>query len=220
MMNGLVRVNLMNIEEATKICTIIKVAFPNSYKDFGKDDAKFMVQLWQMQFDDIPYNHVWMALNRYISSNQSGFPPTIAQIKDIIYKQYAPKQMNEVEAWQTVLEACRRTLDNDGINYFEKLPPIIQRVLVDEKGLRKIMVYKYDRDAIEKQFKKDYLEAVQIEKENACLPSVIKKAIGLNDKLQIDEKKKMLESEDKLKALEVARADYKAMIKEKENEQY
>lgn len=180
----------MNAEESLKICSIIKVAYPNSCKDFSKDDVKNMVALWTMQFADIPYNYVSIALNTFISTNTSGFPPTIAQIKEIIYDQSTPNKLNDIDAWLLVRKACRNSLYHSDEEY-AKLPPIVQKVVGSASVLRQYaMCESREMQFIETQFKKDYKTAVQRERENACLPLNIKKAIGVSDTLRLEGDKK------------------------------
>lgn len=69
----------MNREETTQILAMLKAAFPNSFKNMTQTEAAGTVTVWQTQFDDIPAEIVYIALQKVISVSE--FPPTIAAIR-------------------------------------------------------------------------------------------------------------------------------------------
>lgn len=76
----------MTREEAIKILTILKAAYPNSYKNMTKEEANGTVNLWAQQFADVPYFVVTLAVNKQIS--KSTFPPAISEVKSAIKSMY------------------------------------------------------------------------------------------------------------------------------------
>ena len=68
----------MTLEESIKILALIKLAYPNSYKDVDKDTQIATVNMWQRNFSTIPLAVMEMALDHFIKSSK--FPPTIADI--------------------------------------------------------------------------------------------------------------------------------------------
>lgn len=70
----------MKRDETIKLLSILKAAYPNSYKGMTKDEANGMVSVWTMQFANIPANIVFIAVNKIIS--KSPFPPSISEVKD------------------------------------------------------------------------------------------------------------------------------------------
>lgn len=70
----------MNREETIKVLSILKAAYPNSYRGMTKEEANGTITIWSMQFSDMPMNVVLIALNKIISS--SPFPPAISEVKD------------------------------------------------------------------------------------------------------------------------------------------
>ena len=70
----------MTVEESIKLLALIKLAYPNSYKDIDKDTQIATVNMWQRNFDTVPFAIMELALDHYV--RVSKFPPTIADICD------------------------------------------------------------------------------------------------------------------------------------------
>ena len=70
----------MTLEESVKLLALIKLAYPNSYKDIDKDTQLATVKMWQRNFDTIPLAIIEMALDHFVK--KSKFPPTIADMWD------------------------------------------------------------------------------------------------------------------------------------------
>lgn len=87
----------MTREEAIKILSVLKAAYPNSYRGMTKDEANGTIGVWAVQFNDIPYQVVSIAVNKLISTNT--FPPSINEVKEKIQSLYW-------EAWE-MLESHR-----------------------------------------------------------------------------------------------------------------
>ena len=68
----------MTLEESIKLLALIKLAYPNSYKDIDKDTQLATVNMWQRAFDTVPYAIMELALDHFV--RVSKFPPTIADI--------------------------------------------------------------------------------------------------------------------------------------------
>lgn len=70
----------MTREETIKLLSILKAAYPNSYKGMTKDEASGTISVWAMQFADIPANIMLIAVNKLIST--SPFPPAISEVRE------------------------------------------------------------------------------------------------------------------------------------------
>lgn len=70
----------MTHEETIKLLALIKLAFPNAYKDIDRDTQLATVNLWHRAFADLPLGIVEMALDNFVKSSK--FPPTIADITE------------------------------------------------------------------------------------------------------------------------------------------
>nr|DAJ98122.1 MAG TPA: replisome organizer [Caudoviricetes sp.] len=76
----------MTRDEAIKILSILKAAYPNSYKGMSKDEANGVVMIWTTQFAKFPANVVLIAVNKLISS--SPFPPAISEVRKTMLGMY------------------------------------------------------------------------------------------------------------------------------------
>ena len=70
----------MTVEESIKLLALIKLAYPNSYKDIDKDTQLATVNMWQRNFNSVPFAIMELALDHFVKASK--FPPTIADICD------------------------------------------------------------------------------------------------------------------------------------------
>lgn len=112
----------MKREEAIKILSILKAAYPNSYKGMTKDEANGTINIWAAQFSDMPYFVVAIAVNKLIST--STFPPSIKEVKGKIRGLYW-------ETWQLLYDHKQ----ND-INLDEKTVATLEEILRVVEPLR------------------------------------------------------------------------------------
>lgn len=70
----------MTVEESIKLLALIKLAYPNSYKDIDKDTQLATVNMWQRNFSGVPFAIMEIALDHFVKGSK--FPPTIADICD------------------------------------------------------------------------------------------------------------------------------------------
>ena len=68
----------MTLEESIKLLALIKLAYPNSYKDIDKDTQLATINLWHRTFGSVPFGIMEMALDHFVKSSK--FPPSIADI--------------------------------------------------------------------------------------------------------------------------------------------
>lgn len=94
----------MTKEETIKILSILKAAYPNSYKHMTKDEANGTITIWSIQFANIPAEIVMVAINKLIST--STFPPAISEVKakirNLYYEAYELLEQNK---WHKHLSA-------------------------------------------------------------------------------------------------------------------
>ena len=83
----------MTRDEAIKTLSILKAAYPNSYRNMTKDEANGTINIWALQFVNIPFTVVSIAINKLIGTNT--FPPTVSEVKEKIRGLHW-------EAWQIV----------------------------------------------------------------------------------------------------------------------
>ncbi len=76
----------MNRQETIKILSLLKAAYPNSYKGLSKEEANGTVFVWSNQFSNISATVVLIAVNKLIAT--STFPPSISEVKEKIRSMY------------------------------------------------------------------------------------------------------------------------------------
>lgn len=76
----------MTRDDAIKILSILKAAYPSSYKGMTKEEANGTISVWAAQFSTIPAAVIYIAINKLISTNQ--FPPSISQVKEKLHEMY------------------------------------------------------------------------------------------------------------------------------------
>lgn len=93
----------MTKDETLKILSILKAAYPGSYNGMSKKEAAGTVAVWCIQFSDVPWEIVLMALNKAISTSK--FPPTISEVKaklsGIHWEAYEAIRQNELDQIHT-----------------------------------------------------------------------------------------------------------------------
>lgn len=72
----------MNEQEATAVLSMLKAAYPNSYKDLKKQEARGVISVWAMQLADAPAELVYLAIHELISGSK--FPPSVAEVREKI----------------------------------------------------------------------------------------------------------------------------------------
>lgn len=113
----------MTRQEAIQILSILKAAYPNSYKGLTKDEASGTVNIWATQFNNMPFNVVIIAVNKLISTNT--FPPSIGEVKEKIRGLYW-------EAWNMLNEHERATV---GVKFGDNDEPVKWGTPLDQKTL-------------------------------------------------------------------------------------
>ena len=109
----------MTRQEAIKVLSILKAAYPNSYKGLSKEEANGTINIWATQFANIPFNVVAIAINKIISTNT--FPPSIGEVKEKIRGLYW-------EAWEMLNSHYRGNaqLDDKTVAALEQIMTIVE----------------------------------------------------------------------------------------------
>jgi TRAP-type mannitol/chloroaromatic compound transport system substrate-binding protein len=84
----------MTLEESIKLLALIKLAYPNSYKDIDKDTQLATVKMWHRAFDSVPFAIMELALDHFVKVSK--FPPTIAEMCEELKSIHS-------EAWEKTL---------------------------------------------------------------------------------------------------------------------
>ena len=165
----------MTREETIQILKILKIAYPNFYKDFSKEYIKDTIDLWTIMFEDEDFSMVANAVKAYIPTDEKGFPPVIGQIKSKIHFLSGDNTLTEIEAWEKVKKAIRNSLYNANEEYC-KLPKNIQKLVGSPSMLREwsmLDVSELDT-VIQSNFMRSYKVRQEQEKEYLALPKSVR----------------------------------------------
>jgi hypothetical protein len=69
----------MTREETVQVLSLLKAAYPNSYKGMTRQEGNGVISVWATQLSYVPVEVVLMAVNKLIST--STFPPSISEVK-------------------------------------------------------------------------------------------------------------------------------------------
>lgn len=163
-----------------KILAILKAAYPHSYKGLESADLQTMVNLWAELLGDISYADVDRAVKGYITSNSAEFPPTIGQIRESVFS--GEKEMSPQEASAILVKAISRSGWHSQ-EEFEKLPPVIKKVVRDPEMLKQWsqMDFATVNSVVVSNFQRSYKETVEKEYQQKKLPESLKEKNLLDD---------------------------------------
>lgn len=119
----------MTRDNAKEIITLLSVAYPN----YHPVDLTLTIDLWAAAFKDYPGDLVKAGVTSFITTDTSGFAPSIGQINKLIKPE--PNYLTEAEA-ETLI---RKAISNGYYHAkeeFEKLPELCQALVVDPGNLR------------------------------------------------------------------------------------
>ncbi len=165
----------MNREEIIEIFGILKVAYPRFYANMTKDEAEKTISLWNEMFKDDAPELVAIAVKKLIMELQ--FPPTIADIKNTMYK-LVDKTEDNTELWNKFIKALKNSGYNSKEEY-EKLPEIVQKFAGSPERLKDYAMM--DLEVINTVVKGQFLKQIDSlkvrQKENAMLPEATRRVI-------------------------------------------
>ena len=121
----------MTRDETKRIIQIMCATYPN----WHPSDLSSTVDAWHLMLEEYPYQEIAVALKAYITSDTSGFAPSVGQIIGKLKLIAAPEQLNEMQAWSMVSKAIRNGTYGAEAE-FEKLPEVVQKAVGTPANLR------------------------------------------------------------------------------------
>jgi len=135
---------------------MIKLAFPNSWKDV---DVKQQAQLWGLLFAETDRTMVESAVKEYLLQDHE-FPPSPGTINALVKKQAPRECLSSGAAWMQVYKALRRSGYHYGEEY-AKLPVMTRYVLGEARSLFRLCQVGDDKMSFEEHsFRKRYEEVL------------------------------------------------------------
>lgn len=168
----------MTVNDARKIIAVMLVSYPN----FKPIDTELMATTWADMLNEYSYEQVSVALKCYITTDTSGFAPSIGQLIDKLKTVEQPQELNELQAWGLV----RKAINNSGYHSeeeFAKLPQLVQKAVGTPGQLKQWGLS--DIESIEtvaqSNFMRTYRAVVKREDEVSRMPKEIRQLIQQNE---------------------------------------
>ena len=164
----------MTREETVKIIRIMCDSYPN----YKPNNISETVDVWCMMLEDYNYNQISVALKAYVTSDTSGFAPSIGELIAKIQMISQPQELNEMEAWSLVSKALRNGTYG-AVEEFSRLPPTVQEAVGNPDNLRNWATsdYKVIETVIQSNFIKTYRSVTSRTEEIKRVPAEIQKLI-------------------------------------------
>lgn len=174
----------MTRDETKKLLMRISSVYPN-WKP--QADLTFVIETWCEYLAEYSYEQVLVALKAYISTDTSGFAPSIGQLVDKIHGLKQPCELNEMEAWSLVSNALRNSTYNAETE-FAQLPALVQKAVGSPSNLRNWAQTNVEsiENVVQSNFIRTYRSVITREMENRKLPESVR--IAMNQMLRIEGK--------------------------------
>lgn len=179
----------MTREETVKIIRIMSDCYPN-YKPNNLSET---VDVWQMMLDEYSYNQVSIALKAYVTSDTSGFAPSVGEIVAKMQLVSQPQELDGMAAWGLVSKALRNGTYG-AVEEFNKLPPLVRQAVGMPDNLKNWATSDYQtiETVIQSNFLRTYETIVKRANEINRMPdnikSLIEKTNANSYKAQIEQK--------------------------------
>lgn len=165
------------------------VAYPN----YRIDDIEYTAKIWADFLGGYSYEQANMALRTYITTDTSGFAPSIGQLINKLHEVQSPQELNEMEAWSLVSKALRNGYYG-AVEEFDNLPPLVQKAVGTPDNLRNWSQTNTEsvENVIQSNFMRSYRTVVKREEEIKKMPADVQALIENANKdsylAQIDSK--------------------------------
>lgn len=169
----------MTYDEVITILDICQMEWPQSFTKLNTEDFKERAQLWAAMFADDDARLVGAALKTIIAAGDREFAPGVGQIKEQMRKLVANGEKTEAEAWARILKAIRNSA-YDSTRQFERLPPILQKIVGSPSQLREwgMMDSETLHSVVASNVQRAYRTMQQRENEAKKIPSDVKAIIA------------------------------------------
>lgn len=122
----------MSLEETIKLLALIKLAYPNSYKDIDKETQIATVNMWHRAFSGTPFGIIQIAFDHFVKGSK--FPPTIADIIEKLQSMYYEAMGNVLtfsqgeqrKINQYIMEHTARYTRNDSIIHYDDMTNLLK----------------------------------------------------------------------------------------------
>lgn len=164
----------MTETEVRQLLAMTQAVYPN----YNPPSREAAVNAWLMCLSEYDNNVVTAAFKAYMTTDTSGFAPSIGQLLDKLHLIQDPQELNEMEAWMLVSKALRNGYYG-AVEEFNKLPPLVQKAVGSPDNLRNWS--QTDTNSIENvvqsNFMRSYRSVVNRENEIKKMPADVRTLI-------------------------------------------
>lgn len=165
----------MNRDQAIAVLKILKTAYKRFFVDMTKEEAEETINLWIDMFKADDPKIVILAVKNLINTFQ--YPPTIADVKEEMYKLTEQEKQTPVEVWNLIKGAIRNSSYN-AYEEFNKLPEIAQKFVGSPNQLREwAIATDYNDGVVKGQFLKQYEILQKRDKETKMMLPEVKELV-------------------------------------------
>lgn len=178
----------MTKNEVMKIVSVLFGAYPSFYRKSTQQEITDTVNIWTDMFKSEDFIITQAAVKAYIEADESGYPPSIGQIKAKIRKITQPQEMTEGDAWALVAKAISNSAYEAG-KEFDALPENIKRLVGSPSQLYDWSQMDSDtvHSVVASNFQRSYRARQAADREYNALPSEVKAMIGgIADRLALE----------------------------------
>ena len=122
----------MEKEQVRKLLTVLRINYPQSFKDYDRETSAMLLELWYGAFKNDDSDLVTKAVQSIVYNDAREFAPNIGQVKNKMLEIAMPTSPDEADnAWdevRKVLKALPSDNPRDCEEYIKKLPENISRI--------------------------------------------------------------------------------------------
>lgn len=167
----------MTEKEVRQLLAMTQAVYPN----YNPPSREAAVNAWLMCLSQYDNNVVMAAFKAYITTDTSGFAPSIGQLLDKVHVIQNPQELTELEAWSLVSKAIRNGLYGAD-EEFAKLPPLAQQAVGQPRCLTEwAMLGAEDKAVTQSNFMRSYRAVVYRAKELSKMPPEVRALIEKNN---------------------------------------
>lgn len=167
----------MTEKEVRQLLAMTQAVYPN----YNPPSREAAVNAWLMCLSQYDNNVVMAAFKAYITTDTSGFAPSIGQLLDKVHVIQNPQELTELEAWSLVSKAIRNGLYGAD-EEFAKLPPLVQQAVGQPRCLTEwAMLGAEDKAVTQSNFMRTYRTVVCRAKELSKMPPEVRALIEKNN---------------------------------------
>lgn len=122
----------MSRDEVKQLLMRVQASYPN-WKP--QPNIQMVIDVWNEYLEEYDYKVILAALNTYITTDTSGFAPSVGQVIQKLKAYQDRDELSEMQVWSLI----KKAVSNSGyhaMQEYETLPPILQKVVGSPQNLK------------------------------------------------------------------------------------